>query len=118
MEFDYAAPETLIEIPFVSFDGAVHVCVDYELFEDDALEIRGTLVYGLVGQCSRCLEPAKTTVEFEFDAVFERSENAEDYSYQGKRVDLTPAIDDAILSSMPYLLTCREDCVGLSYSDE
>ena len=118
LEFDYEAPENLIEIPFVQFEGAVHVDALYELYEDDALEIRGTLSYKIKGQCSRCLNPAEKTIEGEIDALFEKRTDAEDYSYSGTKVDLRPAIDDAIMASLPFLLTCSEGCEGLSYSDE
>ena len=41
MEFSYKAPEELIEIPFASFDGEVKVSFDYELYEDNSIEIKG-----------------------------------------------------------------------------
>ena len=43
MEFDYSPPESLIEIPFVKFAGPAKVSFEYELFEDDSLEIRGSI---------------------------------------------------------------------------
>ena len=55
MEFEYSAPETFIQIPSVTFTGPVKVSFEYELFEDDSIEIRGTVSYGLQGACTRCL---------------------------------------------------------------
>ena len=63
MEFDYSAPETLIEIPFVKFAAPVKVSFEYDLLEDDSMEIRGTVSYKLEGQCSRCLKEASVDVE-------------------------------------------------------
>ena len=80
MEFEYLAPETLIEIPLVKFSAPVKVCFDYELYEDDAFESHGTVSYSLEGQCSKCLKEASVEVEGELNALFETSKNYEDYS--------------------------------------
>ena len=118
MEFHYSAPETLIEIPFVRFVGEVKVVFEYDLFEDDSLEIRGTVTYRLKGQCSRCLQDAQLTVVGELEAYFEPKKDAEDYSYFGGIVDITKAVEDAIMVSLPYTLSCGEECEGLSFSGE
>ncbi len=117
MEFEYSASEGLIEIPFVKFSAPVKVAFSYELFEDDSLEIRGTVAYRLEGQCSRCLQPASQEVIGELDAYFEPRKDAEDYAYFGGIVDLTRAVDDAIMASMPFSLSCGASCKGLSYTD-
>jgi uncharacterized metal-binding protein YceD (DUF177 family) len=117
MEFSYKAPEELIEIPFASFDGEVKVSFDYELYEDNSIEIKGKVAYRLVGQCSRCLKNACMQVEGELDAYFEPRKDAEDYSYFGGIVDLSKAVDDAIMSSMPFILSCEQECTALEYSD-
>lgn len=118
MEFDYSAPETLIEIPFVKFSAPVKVQFDYELYEDDAFEIRGTVCYHLEGQCSRCLKEASCKVEGELDALFEPFQGGEDYAYANGMVDLTKAVDDAIMANMPFALSCGETCEGIEYFDE
>lgn len=118
MEFEYSAPETFIEIPLVKFASPVKVVFDYELFEDDSLEIRGTVSYLLEGQCSRCLKEARTEVVGELNAYFENRKDYEDYGYTNGIVHLQQAVEDAIMASMPYTLSCGEDCEGLSYSDE
>ena len=117
MEFSYKAPEELSEIPFASFDGEVKVSFDYELYEDNSIEIKGKVAYRLVGQCSRCLKNACMQVEGELDAYFEPRKDAEDYSYFGSIVDLSKAVDDAIMSSMPFILSCEKECTALEYSD-
>ena len=117
MEFSYKAPEELIEIPFASFDGEVKVSFDYELYEDNSIEIKGKVAYRLVGQCSRCLKNACMQVEGELDAYFEPRKDEEDYSYFGGIVDLSKAVDDAIMSSMPFILSCEQECTALEYSD-
>ena len=116
MEFDYSAPETLIEIPFVKFAAPVKVSFDYDLFEDDSLEIRGTVSYKLEGQCSRCLKEATAEVEGELDAYFEPRKDFKDYGYVNGVIDLKKAVEDAMMASMPFTLSCGEDCEELPYN--
>ena len=118
LHFEYSAPDELIGIPFVKFVGPVQVDFFYELYADDALEIRGKVVYSLEGQCSRCLKDAKTTVEGELNALFEPTAQPEDYGYTGGIVRLEEAVEDAIMASMPFSLSCGEDCEGISYVDK
>ena len=118
MEFEYSAPETFIQIPSVSFTGPVKVSFEYELFEDDSIEIRGTVSYGLQGACSRCLKPVTTSVVGELDAYFEPRKDYEDYGYTNGVVDLKQAVEDAIMASMPYVVLCDEECEGISYNGQ
>ena len=116
LEFEYSAPDAFIEIPYVKFAAPVKVSFDYELFEDNSLEIRGTVTYTLEGQCSRCLKEARATVEGELDAYFEPRKDYEDYGYTNGVVDLKKAVEDAIMASMPYTLSCGENCENISYN--
>ena len=118
MEFEYSAPETLIQIPSVNYVGPVKVVFDYELFEDDYIEIRGTVNYGLQGACSRCLKQVTANVVGELDAYFEPRKDYEDYGYENGKVDLKQAVEDAIMASMPYVILCEEECEGISYNGE
>ncbi len=118
MEFIYSAPETFIEIPFVKFAAPVKIVFDYELYEDNSLEIRGTVSYVLEGQCSRCLKETKMQIEGELDAYFENRKDYEDYGYTNGVVNITQAVEDAIMASMPYVLSCGEDCETISYNGE
>ena len=118
MEFEYSAPETLIEIPFVKFVGPVKIVFDYDLYEDDSLEIQGTVSYRLEGQCSRCLKEAAQNVVGEINAYFENRKDYEDYGYTNGIVYLENAVNDAIMASMPFTLSCGEDCEGLSWTEE
>lgn len=117
MEFEYSAPETLIEIPFVKFAAPVKVVFDYELFEDDSLEIHGSVSYRLSGKCSRCLEDTSVEVEGELDALFEQRKDYADYGYSNGLADVTQAVNDAVMASMPFSLSCGEHCKGLSYGE-
>ena len=120
VQFDYIPQEDFLDIPFVVFDGAVKVQFDYELYEDDSLEIRGTVKYRLVGQCSRCLRDAVAEVEGELDAFFVPNDAREDdYLYTGGKVDVSEAVRDAIAASMPFTLSCeKDDCQMIPYKEE
>ncbi len=118
MEFSYDAPENLIEIPFVKFASPVTVCFSYELYEDDAFEIKGDISFAIEGQCSRCLKEAKTTVKGELDALFEPKRDCEDYSYSNGIVDLRKAVDEAIMACMPFTLSCGDNCETIGYISE
>ena len=118
MDFEYPAPETLIEIPFVKFVGPVKIEFEYDLYEDDSLEIRGTVSYKLEGQCSRCLKDAAQDVVGEINAYFEDRKDFEDYGYTNGVVRLDNAVEDAIMASMPFTLSCGEECEGLSWIEK
>lgn len=118
MEFEYAAPASLIDIPFVQFASPVKVSFEYDLYEDDSFEVYGKVTFTLQGQCSRCLNFATCKVEGLLDAYFQPTKNAEDYSYENGMVDLTKAVQDAIMSCMPYTLSCGKNCQSLPYEAE
>ncbi len=118
MQFHYEAPNSLIDIPFVEFQDGVNVEFRYELYEDNAFEIEGKISYRLIGKCSRCLNAATADVEGELTALFEDRKDFEDYSYANGVVDLQKAVDDAIMASMPFSVSCGDSCKGLTYSDE
>ncbi len=117
LEFEYEAPENLIDIPFVKFSSPVKIEAEYELFEDDSLELRGKVLYTLEGQCSRCLKETSERVEGELDAYFQPFKGGEDYAYSGGVIDLTNAVNDAIMSSMPRTLSCGENCQDIRYTN-
>ena len=117
MEFSYTAPEELLDIPFVKFATPITVKFDYELYEDDSLEIRGSISYRLEGQCSRCLQETSQEIEGKIDAYFQPVKNAEDYTYTNGVVDLTKAVNEAIMASLPFTLSCGEECEGISFHE-
>ena len=118
MEFSYNASETLLNLPLAAFDGPICVKFEYDLYEDNALEIRGKVSYRLKGQCSRCLKELSATIEGELNALFEPTKDAEDYSYTGGVVDVTQAVEDAVMLSLPFTILCENECESISYSSE
>ena len=57
LDFEFEGDASLIDIPFVSFSTPVHAVLDYEIFEDNSVEVKGELSFTLEGACSRCLKP-------------------------------------------------------------
>lgn len=88
----------------------------------------------LQGQCKRCLKPVTLDEPVELirtwvpqDQVHEGErhrrgeeteasfdpETVDEESYQGKEIDLSPAVREQVLLSVPASPLCREDCKGL-----
>jgi len=101
--------------------------IELDLMLESVME--GVLVTGTVralarGACVRCLDEVGVAVEAPVQELFvypERGQAAvqsgdEEPTEQvlaGERVDLGPAVRDAIVLSLPFQPVCREDCPGL-----
>lgn len=91
------------------------------------IRVEGKVEGALDMECSRCLERFKFPVELYIDEVYRlpegqastrplpSSEVVEDDSYQVREgiLDLNPALNDAIILSVPMKPLCRDDCKGL-----
>lgn len=112
-EFDYAGHA------FVLADG-----LDYDVALTDTGE--GVLATGIVRgvattPCDRCLEPATLDIAGEISCYYLNEppeaddEDEEEYgliSAEGT-VDISPAIQAAVVMDLPFIVLCREDCKGL-----
>jgi uncharacterized metal-binding protein YceD (DUF177 family) len=108
--FDYIPPKDKLVLPLCDFDGSVKVEGDYVIYEDDAVGVRFTIVYTLKGQCSYCLEDAEKQVEYSTDVLFVRDKaDVDNYYYDGLKIDLTAAVDDALIFSQPDVLLCKKE---------
>ena len=112
--YEYLPPENLCLVPMCCIDGAVKVEGEYEIFEDGGVAISLTVSYKISGQCSYCLEKAEKQVTYTTDIEFVTQKDDEDkYYYDGIRLNLKSAVDDAILIGQPHILLCKEDCKGI-----
>ena len=118
MEFEYSAPQSLIDIPFVRFATPIKVGFHYELYEDDSLDIQGSVSFRLEGQCSRCLKETGLDVVGELDAYFQPTKDCEDYSYTNGIVDLKKAVEEAVMACLPFTLSCEEECELIRFSSD
>ncbi len=86
----------------------------------------GILVTGMVrahatGECDRCVEPASFDVAGEIEEyyLFEEPEDEEAYEDgfelvgEDRQVDLSGAINDAVVMDTPFVVLCRPDCLGI-----
>ncbi len=115
--FDYDPPADVCLIPLCRIEGKVKVCGKYVLCDDDSVEVTLTVEYKIVGQCSYCLKDAQKDVTFTSEILYVAEEDDENYIYDGIKINLKSAVDDAILISQPHILLCREDCEGIDVTN-
>ena len=121
LDFEFEGDASLIDIPFVSFSTPVHAVLDYEIFEDNSVEVKGELSFTLEGACSRCLKPTKEHVVTEAEALFVPKggkAEEEDYTYRNGIVDLGEFLRDTVLFALPSALFCAEGCSAPEYNEE
>ena len=111
--FDYEADDSMITLPDATFDGPVSVTGTLTIGGNE-VTVEGEVGYSVAGECSRCLDSVIFHNVVEFNEVFSESkEDEEAYPYAKGLVDLTEMVNDKILTSMPYVIYCKDDCKGL-----
>lgn len=111
--FDFVPEKDKILVPLSSID-KVDVEGKYEIYDDDSVGVTFTLKYNLKGQCSYCLADAEQAIEYSTEVLFVTEKNdCDNYVYDGVKVDLKVAVDDALLFSQPAVLLCKEGCEGI-----
>lgn len=108
--FEYDCPADLVILPSARIEGKVKVEGEYEIYEDDSVGVNLKISYLLAAYC---LEPATKQVEYETDVLYLPEDDGENYSYNGLKINLTTAVNDAVLFSQPQILLCRPDCKGI-----
>lgn len=104
------APSDKLILPLAEVEGDVRVEGEYEIYDDDSVGVTLKLVYALKGRCSYCLEDARAQVSYSYEALFVTDDSDDDnYRYDGVRLDLRPAVEDAFVFSQPEVLLCA-DC--------
>ncbi len=116
--FDYEPPTDLCLIPLCKIDGNVSVSGSYLICEDDSVDIELTVNYVISGQCSYCLNAARKEISFTSDVLYVTQKDDDNYFYDGIRLNLKSAVDDAILISQPDIILCREGCTGIDVTNK
>lgn len=112
--FDYEPERNLCLVPLCKIEGAVKVEGEYEIYDDDGVGIRLTVGFKLVGQCSYCLSNAEKEIRYTSDIEYgTQKDDGDNYYYDGVKLNLKSAVDDAILIGQPQVLLCKEDCKGI-----
>lgn len=102
-----------ILVPLAEID-CVTVTAKYEIFEGEEVEVNLLLTYTLKGQCSYCLGSAEERIEYSDDVLFVTDRtDGDNYYYDGNTLDLSMAVNDALLFSQPKVLLCKKDCKGI-----
>lgn len=115
ISFDYQPPQDAVMLPLCRIEGGVKVTANYEIFEDDEVEVTLKLSYRLVGQCSYCLADTEKEIEYITDPLLfvTARDDYDNYVFDGNRLDLSQAVKDALLFSQPEVLLCKQDCKGI-----
>ena len=111
--FAYDCPADLTLLPSSAIEGQVQVEGTFEIYDDDSVGVSLKISYLLCGPCSYCLEPVRQRIEYAADVLFITEDDGENYSYNGYKIDLTAAVNDAVLFSQPRVLLCGPDCTGI-----
>lgn len=85
----------------------------------------GTVETDVVGECSRCLETFTEHVDVDLTELYaypasvtdETADEDEVSRIVDERIDLEPAVRDAVLLELPVTPLCREDCPGVESPD-
>jgi uncharacterized protein len=80
---------------------------------DRSVSVEAEVVYTLSGDCTRCTDSASKEIVVGIDEVFFDREEDDVYTYKNDKLDLTKALIDAIILSMPSQLLCSDDCKGI-----
>ena len=75
----------------------------------------GEIVCFVHGFCDKCMSEVSTQISLPFNQIFfkDSSDDEDGYVYTDSRLDLTKAICDEIVLSVPSGLMCKQDCKGL-----
>lgn len=111
----YAVGEKTLSLP----EGATYdvMCTN----AGDGILVTGIVRASVEGTCDRCLEKATFEVSGEIEEyyLFEEPEDPDSYEDgfelvgEDRVIDLGDAISDAVVMDTPFVVLCREDCLGL-----
>jgi len=82
----------------------------------------GTVAAEAVGECSRCLDEVRLSVETGFQGLFAypdrliadgEDESGDVYEFDGDSIDLEELVRDAVVTSLPFIPLCEPGCPGL-----
>lgn len=122
---DVPAPEGFgLDLVGVPVGDPIHLDLRLESVMEGVLA-SGAVAANLTGECSRCLEAYEDHVEVELTELYAYPDSATDVSADedevsrivDEKIDLGPAVRDAVLLELPTAPLCREDCPGVESPD-
>ncbi|NMO91132.1 DUF177 domain-containing protein [Actinomycetospora sp. TBRC 11914] len=123
---DVPAPDDFgLEVIGVPAGEPIHLDLRLESVVEGVLASGGVSA-DVVGECSRCLGPVHDHVDVDLtelyaypDSVTDETTDSDDVSrIVDEKIDLEPAVRDAVLLELPNAPLCREDCPGVASPDE
>jgi uncharacterized protein len=122
---DVPAPEGFgLEMIGVPVGEPIHLDLRLESVMEGVLA-SGTVETDVTGECSRCLEQFTEHVDVDVtelyaypSSVTDETADADEVSrIVDERIDLEPAVRDAVLLELPVTPLCRDDCPGVVSPD-
>lgn len=76
--------------------------------------VTGEVSFGWAGDCRRCIELVGGTETIHIFEIFQYGapEDADIIDFDGEHVDLYPVVNDAVLTALPLVPLCSDDCRG------
>jgi uncharacterized protein len=105
-------PDLFVVSTFVPADEPVRVELELESVSSGVM-VAGTIHAPWEGECRRCLEPVRGTLEIEVHELFTADGDPDEtYPIEGDEIDLRPMVRDAVALNLPPAPLCRPDCLG------
>lgn len=85
----------------------------------EGILVSGTVGAPLVGECVRCLDPIEDEILVEVQELYAYPDRVDVEAEEDQaeivddRIDLEPAVRDAVVLALPQAPLCRDDCPGL-----
>ena len=112
--FGFTPDKEMLGLPNSRFSDTARIEGVCEVYPDKAF-LSGKLTFTIEGECSRCLSPAKKTVEVEFDEEFRPAPCSDENVnvYYKNVLDVGALASQLILTNLPYVIYCKDGCKGL-----
>jgi uncharacterized protein len=78
------------------------------------VSVFGSVTFGWVSDCRRCLEPVAGAADVVIDEIYQvgAAGDIDLIELEGDQIDLVPIVRDAVLVGLPLAPLCRAGCVG------
>lgn len=110
--FEYQPSVELIDIPSAELIMPVKVSGSVSLTGDHSAFVEGEVVFGIKGECTRCLKDTENYYPVEFAENVEEN-NPDGYSVKNDTIDLAAIVNDVIMINAPISFLCDENCKGI-----
>ena len=110
--FEYTPQTELVDLPSAELITPVKVQGSLSLTGEHSAYVEGEIVFGIKGECTRCLKDTEQYYSAEFAEMVE-VDNQDGYSVVNDTVNLAEIVDDVILLNQPITFLCKEDCKGI-----